>query len=137
MFHPHAEAARVRMFAKLGVRLIVVLLCLGFFRDVGAALVGSLPYNWLRPDDVFRVLFHSAWNATPWLLAAVLLLLLERVLIRWLVPTPPAGCLRCGYPLAPAPNVKPYPVCPECGLASEPSTPSATTDRARDGAPPT
>ena len=124
MFHPHAEAARVRMFARMGVRLLVVLLSLAFLRDVSAAVVSNLPYQWFSPGDLLATAWHSAWRASPWIIGAAALLVFQGLLVAWMVPTPLAGCVRCGYVVGRVSGGKASAggggeVCPECGLKGE------------------
>jgi hypothetical protein len=115
------------MFAKLGVRLFIVLFVLAFLRDVTAKFALVAPYQWNSPSDLFRSMFHAAWNALPWLVGALALLLVQRPLIRWLVPIPHPGCVRCGYPLPPRNALNaaaPTRACPECGLLPEHDDPA-------------
>lgn len=109
MFHPHAEAARVRMFARLGVRLLAVLMSGLFVRDVGAAGV----YGY-QAGFVLSMLPNAAMQAMPWLIVAGVFLIAERPLLVWLVPVPRAGCVKCGYAMSESQQV-----CPECGVRPE------------------
>lgn len=114
MFHPHAEAARVRMFAKLGVRLIVVLLVLAYLRDVYAGVLFFSPVAQWRVWLYAGPAWDAMWRGSPWLIGAASLLIVQRPLIRWLVPVPRAGCVNCGYAMSTSQQV-----CPECGLKPE------------------
>ena len=108
MFPDPATIARRRHLAVIGVR---------------AAMVGSVFVFVYRVSDVFSEGLATL-TAPPaatvgyklglnigWLALAGLLWLIERPLVKWLVPPPQPGCPNCGYSLR---NLK-TPICPECG----------------------
>lgn len=116
MFHPHEEAARVRMFALLGVRMLAIVLLLRGGLNVAADAIRVGTYQASMPNVWKQTLFNTAIQEAAWLIGAIALLIVQRPLVRWLVPTPPAGCVACGYP-RPGSATGP---CPECGVSPAP-----------------
>jgi len=88
------------------VRVIAAaLIAFSIFHLLGIfAVIAFTPLNW-------GWVLSSLLEEARWLGPGIALILLERPLIRWLIPDPPRGCPNCGYSLQGLRS----PVCPECG----------------------
>lgn len=121
MFHRHEETTRVRMFALLGVRMLAVILLL----RGGLNLVNEVFNMWSFLSNggfgfFYNRLLTVAFQCAGWFFGSFLLIIIQRPLVRWLVPMPPHGCVNCGYPQS-RENSGP---CPECGVTPAPQPPA-------------
>lgn len=113
---------RLRFAATVALRLGAVALLLGGLWAHGQEFVNLLWYL-LRPHDTsFRDPFGGGrtpphvWDdlmvLTTHVLAAAVLLVAERPLVRWLIPANRRACPACGHPAERLVT----PQCSECGL---------------------
>lgn len=93
---------------QIALRALALALVLYAIAEATRNLVG---YSVLDIAPIFQQLVGFSLVPVIWLALAVALVLCERWLLNWLVPTPRPGCPSCGYSLH---NLK-SPVCPECG----------------------
>ncbi len=110
--------AKRRHLLRTGVRIVAALL-------IGHALFGAndtlTEYLTTEPDYISYTGWDSVVRATlthgvP-IALAVILLVIERSLCRWLVPMPKVRCPGCEYTLDGTPPGR----CPECGLQLDPA----------------
>lgn len=78
----------------------------------------AFPFSNLLDPATWLFVFR---DHAPAILFATLLILFEKRIIRWLVPTPPpsTACPKCGYPMK---DLR-APICPECGTDLRPRAP--------------
>jgi hypothetical protein len=103
--------ARTRYWIRLAWRVMTVLLVLGALwttRHGIQNLFTSLFEEGMSPLSYIR---YYIVDISPYVLIAAAMLILERFIVRWLVPLSVNGCARCGYPATGRAGA-----CPECGL---------------------
>lgn len=113
-----AAVIRVRYWMGMVLRAGALLMILwGTLQLLGGGARALPDVVHLSPAHIGAVLL---WPLR-WVLVALVLLLLEKRLLKWLFPIPRQACPQCGYPTA----GRPMGTCPECGLsmgvAREPS----------------
>lgn len=110
--------AKRRHLLRTGVRIVAVIL-------IGHALLGAneVLTAYLMADSDYPsytgwefILLATLTHGVP-IALAVILLVLERSLCRWLVPMPKVRCPGCEYTLDGSPAGR----CPECGLILDPA----------------
>lgn len=116
-----ASVLRIRYAMTIAVRFIsAVFLVVGFaiaatglltFLGSAVSLSGDLNDLARVGGPVLLGTFAAALAAAS---PGLLLLGLQRRLVRWLAPLPAVGCANCGYPVSPLISR-----CPECGIAWE------------------
>ena len=89
---------------------------------VKAVLWSGFGYIRHDPEGIGRIAFSAAC-----LLPAIVVLVFQDRLTRWLVPLPRAECPKCGYSMTQAHEGR----CPECGLVIEPASARDETAGAR------
>jgi len=102
--------ARARYVAQLVVRLFAAACVVYFAYRLTMLGIGTLG---LGMNSSIRAIVFEVLRAGTWLVPAALLVLFQRRLIAWLLPTPSRStCPACGYRLFGLERPK----CPECGL---------------------
>lgn len=109
-----ATVLRARARLRFVIRLIAVILGLAYLTTTIPILLDYLMYShsrlrWDRDTSVVSILFLSLKFGM--FIAAILLLAIDRWLLRWIVPMPIPGCPFCGYASLPTQGDK----CIECG----------------------
>jgi hypothetical protein len=112
-----AETARRRHAARTWVR-VAALLCLARALWIGSDAMGGIVFPSL--PTAIQHLIDNGFAILVWVAAGAGLVLFERLLVRWLIPSAGTGaeCGNCGYSLK---NLK-SPICPECGADVGPVT---------------
>jgi hypothetical protein len=116
MATPTSAAASARVWARAVLRLLIVACVaigsgLAVYEAMGLVRQNQLSRAGMAPRvDWWRTFAPTAM----WLAGAGVLLLADRLLLRWIVPiATPNACSACGYDLAGVKEAK----CPECGAA--------------------
>lgn len=102
--------ANRRHLARIGVRIGAAGIGLYGVRELLGPLRG---YSIVTMDVASVVAQVAGYSLVPaaWFAIAIGMVVCERWIVRWVVPTPRPGCPTCGYDIS---RLK-SPVCPECG----------------------